>query len=595
MPRRTRVLNLATLLVAVGHVAAPHGRGVDTEGDYTTAPDGHTGYKVHRVRPPLDGMRGRNDPSSGSMSDHNFDADHDLAPTNPRNSWALHHASALGDTDEVFRLLEGCLDSKVRNCNRTFYGVNVDAKESQFGKTALHRAAEHDRYDVAVELLNYNASVNVTDKYFWTPLHKTAEKGWLEFSRLLLAHDADVGAVDKYGWTPLHRACDTGKLAVAKLLYKNGANLNHGRAQLGHFFPDVHAYANQDGTPMHCAAKRGHVDVVKWLIEAGADIDARDKYGWVPLYYAAESGQLTTTEVLIAGGAQLNTRGVSGGTPLFIARANGHVKVHDALGRAGATYTTPLGMGLRSNLPTQSQDYSFNADADYIPARYGGNGKRYVHEGTGTYRMFEQPGLPSINDNTGAFIDESTGLNYRDEQHVGPQVWAPGATDAHPDAGLHHRYSFMGHIVDDAVDITPDPMSADILHASSSTDHGMEGSVEVHPGAPHIDDGYRQDNYRPNEDEKGFTMGGVDIGSRMVSRAIRDLPPLSALFLFCALHERVGITSMLSCDRRTRRPRVGQARASRSGRAWTSWVTRLRRLSTRRRTKGRWVPHLVPQ
>ena len=324
---------------------------LDSAGDQTSAPDGVDGFRVHRVRPPLDGRRGRGDPRRGPMSDHNFDEDHWLAPTNPRTAFALHHAAALGDVDQVMRLLRGCTEAHMRNCNETAFGVHPDAKESAFLKTALHRAAEHDRYDVAVELLKYNASVNVTDKQFWTPLHKTAEKGWLEFSRLLVLHHADVGAVDKYGWTPLHRACANGRLEVAKLLSAYGSPLDHGKASLGHFFPDVHAYANQDGTPLHAAAVKGHDDVVAWLVGAGADIDARDKYGWMPLHKACEAGQFEAARTLVALGAQKNTRGVVGGTPLQIARSNGYPEIAAMLASAGATTQTPLGEGLRSNLP----------------------------------------------------------------------------------------------------------------------------------------------------------------------------------------------------------------------------------------------------
>ena len=173
---------------------------------------------------------------------------------------------------------------------------------SAFLKTALHRAAEHDRYDVAVELLKYNASVNVTDKQFWTPLHKTAEKGWLEFSRLLVLHHADVGAVDKYGWTPLHRACANGRLEVAKLLSAYGSPLDHGKASLGHFFPDVHAYANQDGTPLHAAAVKGHDDEVAWLVGAAfaplVALGVSSRFGLVALGIYLLSGALCTLAAL---------------------------------------------------------------------------------------------------------------------------------------------------------------------------------------------------------------------------------------------------------------------------------------------------------
>ena len=306
----------------------------DSAGDQIAAPDGLDGYRVHRARPLLDGRLGKGDRSRGYMSDHNYDEDHWIAPTNPRSAFALHHASALGDVDEVMRLLMGCDEALMRNCETEEKGVDPDARESAFFKTALHRAAEHDRYDVAVELIKHNASVNVTDKQYWTPLHKTAEKGWLEFSRLLVLSGADVGAVDKYGWTPLHRAADQGHLDCVRLLSAYGGPLDHGKASLGHFFPDVNAHANQDGTALHQAARKGHADIVAWLVGAGADIDARDKYGHMPLHKAAEAGQFEAAKTLVVLGAQKNTRGVVGGTPLKMARASGYTELAAMLSSA---------------------------------------------------------------------------------------------------------------------------------------------------------------------------------------------------------------------------------------------------------------------
>ena len=541
----------------------------DSASDQIAAPDGLDGFRVHRARPHLDGRRGRGDAARGYMSDHNYDEDHWLAPTNPRTAFALHHASALGDVDEVMRLLKGCDTAHMRNCNQTAKGVDPDAKESAFFKTALHRAAEHDRYDVAVELIKHNASVNVTDKQYWTPLHKTAEKGWLEFSRLLLTSDADVGAVDKYGWTPLHRAADQGHLEVVKLLSAYGGPLDHGKASLGHFFPDVNAHANQDGTALHQAARKGHADIVAWLVGAGADIDARDKYGHMPLHKAAEAGQYEAARTLVILGAQKNTRGVVGGTPLQMARASGYVELAAMLASAGATTQTPLGEGLRSGLPhlnaeayaqyeeayrywtvgencvatdptftpppdcgyTEGDAESCGAGCTYSPGLPGWSTKLGLP--LEQMYMHHQVGLPSRYVYS-SFVDESTGLGYRDEQHVGPELWAPGGTDENPDFGATGTYDtdtyspiVEHHTVSNSVDVTEhtfftevDPHSQHILHTSTAID----GPVLVHPGAAHIDDGYRSGSYRPSGDARGYTTGGVDAGSRATSEMYQAGP-----------------------------------------------------------------------
>jgi hypothetical protein len=144
----------------------------------------------------------------------------------------------------------------------------------------------------------------------------------------------------------------------------------------------------------------------------------------------------------------------------------------------------------------------------------------------GQQYMHHQVGLPSRYVYS-SFFDESTGLGYRDEQHVGPELWAPGGTDEDPDYGATGTYDtdtyspiVVGHTVSNSADVTEhtffteiDPHSQHILHTSTAVD----GPVLVHPGAAHIDDGYRSGSYRPSGDARGFSTGGVDARSRATS------------------------------------------------------------------------------
>jgi ankyrin repeat protein len=64
-------------------------------------------------------------------------------------------------------------------------------------------------------------------------------------------------------------------------------------------------------TPLHIAAERGHVDVVKYLIACGADVTADSGFGRTPLHCAALSRSEKCCEVakiLIASGAQVNAK-----------------------------------------------------------------------------------------------------------------------------------------------------------------------------------------------------------------------------------------------------------------------------------------------
>ena len=79
-------------------------------------------------------------------------------------------------------------------------------------------------------------------------------------------------------------------------------------------------------TALHCAAKEGHPDVVRVLIDAGADIDTKNN-GRSPLHCASDSGALEVVKTLVEAGAGVNvTDGNEGRTCLSLAASNGHTE-----------------------------------------------------------------------------------------------------------------------------------------------------------------------------------------------------------------------------------------------------------------------------
>lgn len=109
----------------------------------------------------------------------------------------------------------------------------------------------------------------------------------------MLANRADVNAGNNDGYTPLHGAVSYGKndtrKSAVKILLKRGANPN--------------AKTSRDGeTPFHKAVSRGDIEIVRLLIDYGADVNAVSKFGVTSLYFARNSNAIT--ELLKEHGAK---------------------------------------------------------------------------------------------------------------------------------------------------------------------------------------------------------------------------------------------------------------------------------------------------
>ena len=117
---------------------------------------------------------------------------------------------------------------------------------------------------------------------------------------------------DWRGWTPLHTAI--GHIEIIRLLLQNGAEVN--------------VKSNDGYTPLHYAAIRGHVEILHLLVENGADIEAQDSIGWRALHYAANYGHLPFMQELISRyHVDINARRNDGRTALWLARMIPHPTV----------------------------------------------------------------------------------------------------------------------------------------------------------------------------------------------------------------------------------------------------------------------------
>ncbi len=154
-----------------------------------------------------------------------------------------------------------------------------------------------------------------------TPLHDAACNGHKEVVEILVRCGATIDAMDQKGRTPVTEAMENNRRAVVEYLVGQGAAVN-----------------------LCVAAYLGDAARVKGLIEAGADVNAKDSNTWTPLHYAASRGHLEVARVLITARADLNAKGDSrsfvqefdSGTPLHLAVRGDHAELVGLLMDKGA-------------------------------------------------------------------------------------------------------------------------------------------------------------------------------------------------------------------------------------------------------------------
>jgi ankyrin repeat protein len=110
------------------------------------------------------------------------------------------------------------------------------------------------------------------------------------------------------GWTALHIAASKGHLEVAKALVYSG------------LFIDVDARTHMKRTPLHWAADSCQFEMVEFLLEAGAEVNATDVEGNSPLHLATERSFAGVCSMLLLGGANLELRNCQGHTPLELVK-----------------------------------------------------------------------------------------------------------------------------------------------------------------------------------------------------------------------------------------------------------------------------------
>uniref|UniRef100_A0A1B0F9D1 Uncharacterized protein n=1 Tax=Glossina morsitans morsitans TaxID=37546 RepID=A0A1B0F9D1_GLOMM len=174
------------------------------------------------------------------------------------------------------------------------------------------------------DLRNYvmNMKFDEVDGQSLTPLTMAAIAGNISYVKTLLAqYDIDMekecnvvfDGLVVYGATALWVASGLGHLQVVKLLVQNGADVNHN--------------TKAQSSPLRAACYAGRLDIVKYLIEHGADINLGNKYNNTCIMIAAYKGHEHVVYTLLKNGANPNDQALCGATALHYAAECGHLEV----------------------------------------------------------------------------------------------------------------------------------------------------------------------------------------------------------------------------------------------------------------------------
>ena len=190
----------------------------------------------------------------------------------------LHYAAARDDSHAVSVALDNGLSTNLRTAQ---------------GQTPLNVAAEYGSLRVVRVLINRHAELEARDgRNGFTALHWAAQNYHPAVARALVGAGAKPDAANKWEQTPLWIAAwqpDQRNTEIAHTLVAAGADPTR---------PD-----HEHNTPLIMAARSGHRPMIGYLLDLGANIEARNNHGRTALFQAVVGGHHDVVRVLLARGA----------------------------------------------------------------------------------------------------------------------------------------------------------------------------------------------------------------------------------------------------------------------------------------------------
>jgi ankyrin repeat protein len=212
----------------------------------------------------------------------------------------LINAVKMGDLKKVRELLRD--------------GADVNAKDR--GQTALMLACEEGNEEIIDELLKNGADVNaVDDVNYRTALIKAVIYNHFQVVKKLVEAGADLEKRDYLGFTAFLHAVWWERMEIIKFLVEKGAN--------------IHAQDCMNQTALRSACIKKNFKIADYLIKKGLDVNAQDIHGETALMDVCYWGDyyIDVVKFLLENGADITIKNKAGKDALTIAKERGHSKI----------------------------------------------------------------------------------------------------------------------------------------------------------------------------------------------------------------------------------------------------------------------------
>ncbi|XP_076081216.1 uncharacterized protein LOC143052139 [Mytilus galloprovincialis] len=208
------------------------------------------------------------------------------------------HQKLLGEADQIGLEIKGCISPLFIACKIG------NSKIVQF-------------------LLDHDADTEISTEIGKTPLFIALQNSHEEIARLLIEGKCNVNQSMANGYIPLTVVAGKGQVKIIQMLIENGASVNISNHETisskSICEKNIPCNNNIPPSPLSMASLNNHFDVVKVLIQNGADIDYRGVEGATALFEASERGNIEVVKYLLSMKASVNIPTYRGRTPLFVA------------------------------------------------------------------------------------------------------------------------------------------------------------------------------------------------------------------------------------------------------------------------------------